>query len=51
MKNKEIERKCKNPKCITQVEKYVPQSFTVFDKKNNICHCDYCHGENQFPKL
>lgn len=42
--------KCKNPRCITHVEKYVPQSFTITDYKNNICLCDYCHGENKFTK-
>ncbi|MGM8206410.1 aspartate carbamoyltransferase (plasmid) [Clostridium perfringens] len=36
MKNRELQNhKCKNTKCITQVEKYVPQSFTLIDKKNN----------------
>ncbi len=34
MKNRELQNhKCKNTKCITQVEKYVPQSFTLVDKR------------------
>lgn len=40
--------KCKNTRCITQVEKYVPQSFTLIDKKNHIYNCDYCNAENTF---
>lgn len=52
MKIKELEnKKCKNTKCITQVEKYVPQSFTLINEKNNTYHCDYCHAENTFSKF
>lgn len=44
------DKKCKNPRCITHVEKYVPKSFTLSDEKNNTYLCDYCHGENTFSK-
>ena len=51
MKNRELQNhKCKNTKCITQVEKYVPQSFPLIDKKNNTYNCDYCNAENTFQK-
>ncbi|MGL4772940.1 MAG: aspartate carbamoyltransferase regulatory subunit [Clostridium sp.] len=34
--------KCKNSRCITSVEKYVPQSFIMMDSKKGTYRCEYC---------
>lgn len=34
--------KCKNPRCITSVESYVPQSFYLSDRENSEYRCTYC---------
>jgi aspartate carbamoyltransferase regulatory subunit len=34
--------KCKNPRCITGVEKYVPHSFVLMDKEEGTYRCEYC---------
>ena len=34
--------KCKNPRCITSVERSLEQVFILTDKKNNIYRCKYC---------
>lgn len=34
--------KCKNPSCITSVEKYVPHSFVLIDEKTGRYRCEYC---------
>ena len=34
--------KCKNPRCITSTETYVPQVFTLVDKDRKIYACEYC---------
>lgn len=34
--------KCKNSRCITSVEKYVPQSFILMDKRYGTYRCEYC---------
>lgn len=33
---------CKNPSCITGVEKYVPHSFILMDKEEGTYRCEYC---------
>ncbi|MGL5151342.1 MAG: aspartate carbamoyltransferase regulatory subunit [Clostridium sp.] len=33
---------CKNSRCITSVEKYVPQSFILMDNKKATYRCEYC---------
>ena len=33
---------CKNPRCITGVEKYVPHSFVLMDKEKGTYRCEYC---------
>ncbi|MPQ44426.1 aspartate carbamoyltransferase [Clostridium tarantellae] len=48
---KSSENKCKNQRCITQTEKYVPQSFKLLDEKNKLYICEYCDGENTFEKF
>ena len=45
--------KCKNPRCITMTEHYVPQVFVLADKSKSTYRCEYCdafytagHSEN-----
>lgn len=34
--------KCKNPRCITSVERGIPHSFKLTDRENGIYRCVYC---------
>ncbi|MBA4365420.1 MAG: aspartate carbamoyltransferase regulatory subunit [Coprothermobacter sp.] len=34
--------KCKNPRCITSVEKYVPHVFTLVNRELGQYRCQYC---------
>ena len=34
--------KCKNPRCITSTELYVPQIFKLINKTKKIYSCEYC---------
>ena len=34
--------KCKNPRCITATEHYVPQMFKLVDKEKALYCCEYC---------
>ena len=34
--------KCKNPRCITVQEKYVPHSFVLVDRETGRYRCEYC---------
>jgi len=34
--------KCKNPRCVTSVEKNAPQIFHLVDKENREYQCEYC---------
>ena len=34
--------KCKNPRCITSVEKDLDQIFVLTDRENQIYRCQYC---------
>ncbi len=34
--------KCKNPRCITMTEHYVPQDFRLVDKEKKVYRCVYC---------
>lgn len=43
--------KCKNPRCITTTEHYVPQIFRLVSKADSLYRCQYCDtlykvGEN-----
>ncbi len=43
--------RCKNPRCITQTEDYVPPTFLLVDRTKAIYRCEYCDtlyeaGEN-----
>lgn len=33
---------CKNPRCVTSVEKNAPQIFHLVDKENREYQCEYC---------
>jgi aspartate carbamoyltransferase regulatory subunit len=33
---------CKNPRCITASEKYVPHVFHLVDKATETYRCEYC---------
>lgn len=34
--------RCKNPRCITASEHYVPQSFHLVDRTKALYRCEYC---------
>jgi aspartate carbamoyltransferase regulatory subunit len=34
--------KCKNPRCITSTEQYIPHVFRLVDKKRAEYRCEYC---------
>ncbi len=34
--------KCKNPRCITSIEKDLPHSFKLTDKEKGVYRCIYC---------
>ena len=34
--------KCKNPRCITSTEMYVPHAFRLVDRKRAEYRCEYC---------
>jgi aspartate carbamoyltransferase regulatory subunit len=34
--------KCKNPRCVTAMEKYVPHVFTLFNENKGEYKCQYC---------
>ncbi|AEE15934.1 aspartate carbamoyltransferase regulatory subunit [Treponema brennaborense] len=34
--------KCKNPRCITSTEPYLPHVFLLVDKKRSEYRCEYC---------
>jgi aspartate carbamoyltransferase regulatory subunit len=34
--------KCKNPRCITSTESYVPHAFRLVDRKRAEYRCEYC---------
>jgi aspartate carbamoyltransferase regulatory subunit len=33
---------CKNPRCITATEHYVPSTFLLVDKEKGLYRCEYC---------
>ena len=34
--------KCKNPRCVTSIERNIVQKFVLVDKEKGIYKCDYC---------
>ena len=41
---------CKNPRCITQVEKYVPQTFKLTNREKATYRCEYCDEVSRFSE-
>ena len=39
--------KCKNPRCITQVEQELDQVFVLTDKEQQIYRCFYCEAQSK----
>ena len=39
--------KCKNPRCITQVEQELDQIFVLTDKEQQVYRCFYCEAQNK----
>ena len=37
--------KCKNPRCITTIEKDLDQVFILTDKENRVYRCKYCESK------
>ena len=37
--------KCKNPRCITQVEQELDQVFVLTDRENQVYRCMYCEAQ------
>ncbi|MDD6142722.1 MAG: aspartate carbamoyltransferase regulatory subunit, partial [bacterium] len=37
--------KCKNPRCITQVEQELDHVFMLTDRKNQVYRCIYCETQ------
>lgn len=35
---------CKNPRCITSTEKYVPHIFKLYNHKKGTYKCEYCEN-------
>lgn len=42
---------CRNPRCITTVEKYIPQEFKLTNKEDGIYRCSYCDETSEFGNL
>ena len=38
-------KKCKNPRCITAIEKGIPHIFKLTDEKNRVYRCIYCDAD------
>lgn len=43
--------KCKNPRCITSVEKYIPHMFHLVDKSKGEYRCEYCDDIRTFNEI
>ena len=39
--------KCKNPRCITQVEQELDHVFVLTDKEQQVYHCFYCEAQSK----
>ena len=39
--------KCKNPRCITQVEQELDQIFVLTDKEQQVYRCYYCEAQSK----
>lgn len=43
--------KCKNPRCITSIEKYITHTFFLVDEEQGKYRCQYCDEIYTFPEL
>ncbi len=43
--------KCKNPRCITSIEKYIPHIFHLVNKEKGEYRCDYCDDIRTFNEI
>ena len=43
--------KCRNPRCITSIEKYVPHVFHLLDKASGEYRCEYCDDVAKLSEL
>lgn len=43
--------KCKNPRCVTSVERNIPHIFFLFDEKNLEYRCQYCDEVYTFSEV
>lgn len=43
--------KCKNPRCVTSVEKSIPHIFLLFDKEKLEYRCQYCDEVYTFSEV
>lgn len=43
--------KCKNPRCITSIEKYIPHIFHLVDNEKGEYRCDYCDDIRTFNEI
>lgn len=42
---------CSNPRCITELEQYVPHTFNLIDKNKGTYKCDYCDHITSLSEL
>lgn len=42
---------CKNPRCVTSVEEYIPHIFHLVDDKERLYRCEYCDDIVRFKDL
>ena len=43
--------KCKNPRCVTSVEKHITNIFTLLNEEKGEFKCEYCDEVYAFPDL
>ncbi|WP_286908110.1 aspartate carbamoyltransferase regulatory subunit [Clostridium sp. UBA1652] len=42
---------CRNPRCITTIERDIPQVFNLTSKEKGVYRCDYCYETSEFCNL
>lgn len=43
--------KCKNPRCVTSIEKYIPHIFYLVDESKGEYRCRYCDEAYKFTEI
>lgn len=43
--------KCKNPRCVTSLEKHITHIFTLLNEEKGQYRCEYCDEVYAFPEL